>query len=71
MKVKCTTTRPDVDAFEAVMMRENRTIGFLVSFDYTQDALQEIGAFFRRTGKMIKAYTVRDILEDRIAEKLA
>ena len=53
------------------MMRENRTIGFLVSFDYTQDALQEIGAFFRRTGKMIKAYTVRDILEDRIAEKLA
>jgi len=60
-----------VDAFEAVMMRENRTIGFLVSFDYTQDALQEIGAFFRRTGKMIKAYTVRDILEDRIAEKLA
>src|SRR4051794_30051918 len=30
--------RPDIDSFEAVMMREDRSKGFFVSFDYTIDA---------------------------------
>ena len=55
----------------AVMMREERTKGFFVSFDYTADALHEIGAFFRRTGRSIVALTVKDILEEQIAFKLA
>ena len=71
VKQKDKTGRPDIDAFEAVMMREDRNKGFFVSFDYTADAMTEIGAFFKRTGKSIIALTVKDILEEQIAHKLA
>ena len=60
-----------IDSFEAVMMREDRNKGFFVSFDYTADAMTEIGAFFTRTGKSIIALTVKDILDEQIAHKLA
>ena len=41
-------------------------------FDFTEDAYTEIGAFFKRTGKMIKAFTVRDILDEaKLGMKLA
>ena len=71
VKQKDKVGRPDIDAFEAVMMREDRAKGFFVSFDYTQDAMTEIGAFFKRTGKSIVALTVADILDEQIALKLA
>jgi hypothetical protein len=58
-------------AFEAVLMREDRDKGFFVSFDYSADALTGIGAFFKRTHKVIVALTVREILDERIALKLA
>ncbi len=61
---------PDINAFEAVMMREDRAVGFFVSFDYTSDATKEINAFFKKTGKIIRALTVQDILEERISAKL-
>jgi hypothetical protein len=32
--------------------------------------MKEIQAFFKKTGKIIRALTVQDILEDRVAEKL-
>jgi hypothetical protein len=60
-----------VDAFEAVMMREECEKGFFVSFDYSQDAIEEIGRFFKRTGKSIVPFTVRDILDEETARKLA
>ena len=63
--------RPDIDSFEAVMHRMDRTKGFFVSFDFTSDALTEIGAFFRKSGKSIIALTVREILDEEIAQKLA
>ena len=63
--------RPDIDVFEAVMTREDRTKGFFVAFDYTADSLREIDAFFRKSGKAIIALTVREILEEEIARKLA
>ncbi|MGE5296532.1 MAG: hypothetical protein ACM3VT_17065 [Solirubrobacterales bacterium] len=63
--------RPDIDAFEAMMMREERAKGFFAAFGYTQDAMHEIGTFFTRTGKSIVALTVNDILEEQIAAKLA
>lgn len=63
--------RPDIDAFEAMMMREERAKGFFVAFGYTQDATREIGEFFKRTGKSIVALTVQDILDEQIASKLA
>jgi hypothetical protein len=39
--------RPDIDAFEAVMMREDRKLGYFVGFDFTGDALFEIDRFRR------------------------
>jgi Restriction endonuclease len=63
--------RPDIDSFEAMMTRENRTKGFFVSFDYSRDALTEVDRFFRQTGKAIVPLTVREILDEEIARKLA
>ncbi len=63
--------RPDIDSFEAVMTREDRTKGFFVAFDYSDDALREIDAFFRKRGKVIVALTVREILDEQLAKKLA
>jgi DNA modification methylase len=71
VKQKDKAGRPDIDSFEAVMMREDRIKGFFVSFDYTSDAKTEVGSFFRRTGKVIIPLTVREILEEEIAMKLA
>ncbi|MBM4102478.1 MAG: restriction endonuclease [Planctomycetes bacterium] len=71
VKQKEKVGRPDIDAFEAVMMREDRTKGFFVSFDFSSDAMSEIQAFFKKTGKSIIALTVKDILDEQIAYKLA
>ena len=65
------TGRPDIDLFEAAMLRQDRTKGFFVSFDYSGDAMTEIQAFFKRTGKTIIPLTVKEILEEQIAHKLA
>ncbi len=42
-----------------------------VSFDYSDDALAEIDQFFRKTGKVIVPLTVREILDEQLARKLA
>jgi hypothetical protein len=42
-----------------------------VAFGYTEDAMTEIGRFPKKTGKMIWALTVREILDEQIAKKLA
>ena len=60
--------RPDIDKFEAVMMREEKQKGVFVSFGYTSDAETEIDRFFRRTGKVIIPLTVSEILDEQIAE---
>lgn len=64
-------SRSDVDSFQAIMTRHDRTKGFLVSFDYSSNTLAGIGAFFRNSGKVIMAPTMREILEEEIAQKLA
>ena len=53
------------------MTREERAKGFFVAFDYTDGALREIDAFFRKSGKVIIAQTVHEILEEEIGRKLA
>jgi hypothetical protein len=63
--------RPDIDSFEAMMTRENRTKGVFVSFDYSRDTLTEMARFFRQTGKAIVPLTVREILDEEIARKFA
>jgi DNA modification methylase len=71
VKQKDKVGRPDIDAFEAVMARNDRTQGFFVSFDYSQDAYSEIQAFMKKTGKIIRPITVKDILDEQLARKLA
>lgn len=71
VKQKDKAGRPDVDSFEAMMARADRKKGFFVSFDYTRDALTEIDAFFRKSGRIIIPLTVREILDEQIAKKLA
>jgi len=70
VKQKDKAGRPDIDAFEAMMMREDCEKGFFVSFDYSSDALQEIESFFKRSHKVIVALTVQEILDEQIARKL-
>ena len=70
VKQKDKAGRPDIDSFEAVMIREERTKGFFISFDYTADALTEIDRFFRKSGKVIVPLTVQEILDEQIAQKL-
>jgi hypothetical protein len=60
-------SRPDVDAFEAVMEREGpngRQRGFFVAFGYSEDAKRECAAFHKRTGRLIKLLTVQEILDE-------
>jgi site-specific DNA-methyltransferase (adenine-specific) len=65
------TGRPDIDKFEAAMMRTKRKKGFFVSFDFTSDALTEIDRFFRHEHITIIPLTVKDILDETIAQRLA
>lgn len=70
VKQKDKAGRPDIDSFEAAMARENRTKGFFVAFDFTSDAMSEISSFLRKSGRVIVPLTVREILDDQIAQKL-
>lgn len=63
--------RPDIDAFEAMMARSDRTKGFFVGFGYSSDALTEIDAFFRKSHRIIIPLTVEEILNEQIGKKLA
>ena len=71
VKQKDKVGRPDIDSFEAAILREKRTKGFFVSFEFSSDALREIDAFFRREHCIIVPLTVQEILEESLAMKLA
>ncbi|MGD0652620.1 MAG: DNA methyltransferase [Verrucomicrobiia bacterium] len=71
VKQRDKTGSPDIRDFEGVMTTHERKKGFFISFDYSQDALTEIDTFFRKTGKVIIPLTVREILDEQIAKKLA
>jgi DNA modification methylase len=71
VKQKDKAGRPDIDSFEAAMLREDRTKGFFISFEFSSDALREVDAFFRREHRIIVPLTVREILDESIARKLA
>lgn len=71
VKQKDKVGRPDIDSFEAMMAREECQKGFFISFDYTSDAMTEVGRFFKQTGRVIVLLTVREILEEQIGHKLA
>ena len=71
VKQKDKTGRPDIDAFETAMRRAKCEKGFFVSFDYSSDAMREIDRFFKEEHRIIVPLTVRDILDEEIARKLA
>jgi hypothetical protein len=71
VKQKDRAGRPDIDSFEAAMTREERKKGFFVAFDFSSDALREVDGFFRRSGRIIIPLTVKEILEEHLAKKLA
>ena len=62
--------RPDIDAFEAVMEREDRPRGFFVAFSFTSDAEAEVAAFYKRSGRLIKLIGVQDILDEMHVHKM-
>ena len=62
--------RPDIDKFEAAMMRTRRKKGFFVGFDFSSDALREIDQFFRREHIAMVRLTVLEILDETIAQRL-
>jgi hypothetical protein len=57
VKQKDKAGRPDIDSFEAAMIREDRQKGFFVAFDFSSDALtkidSEIDSFFRKQREVI------------------
>jgi DNA modification methylase len=64
--------RPDIDQFEAAMLRTRRKRGYFVGFDFSRDALTEISSFFRREHTNIVPLTVAEILDEaEMARKLA
>jgi site-specific DNA-methyltransferase (adenine-specific) len=63
--------RPDIDSFEAAMMRTKRKKGFMVGFDFSSDAITEISRFFKSEHIAIVPLTVREILDETIAQRLA
>jgi adenine-specific DNA-methyltransferase len=71
VKQKDRVGRPDIDSFETAMRRSRREKGFFVSFDFTDDALREIDRFFKADHAVIIPLTVREILDEQIARKLA
>ena len=71
VKQKDKVGRPEIDAFETAMNRANRKKGFFVSFDYSDEALSEVQRFFTAEHKVIIPLTVREILDEQIARKLA
>jgi hypothetical protein len=70
VKQKDKVGRPDIDQFEAAMLRAKRKKGFFVGFDFSSDAMTEISGFFRREHAVIVPLTVREILDEQIAQKL-
>ena len=48
-----------------------RDKGFIVAFDYSDDALREIDRFFKADHAVIIPLTMKEILDEQIARKLA
>ena len=71
VKQKDKAGRPDMDAFETAMRRANRTKGFFVSFDYTEDAEREVTRFWKEEQRTIILLTVKELLDGNFAHKLA
>ncbi len=59
----------EVDAFNVIMNREERTLGNFIGFEFTCDALFEIDRFPRKEGREIKVLTVSEILDEEMRDR--
>ncbi|SRR6266496_5006872 len=62
---------PAANAFQTAMRRAKRDKGFIVAFDYSDDGLREIDRFLKADHAVIIPLTVKEILDEQIARKLA
>ena len=63
VKQKDKAGRPDIDSFEAVMVRERRTLGYFVAFDFTSDAAREVRRFMAAEKREIRLIKVTDLID--------
>ena len=68
VKQKDKVGRPDIDAFEAMMPRAERTKGFFVSFAYGQEHSLRLSGFLDRPARSFIPFTVNEILNAQIAK---
>jgi hypothetical protein len=71
VKLKDKLGRLDIDAFETAMRRSKREKGFFVAFDYSNDAMRELDRYFKADHAVIIPLTVKEVLDEQIARKLA
>jgi DNA modification methylase len=72
VKQKDKAGRPDIDSFEAVMVRENRTLGYFVAFAYSADAEREVRRFQASSGREIRLLRVEELIDidhERMVDK--
>jgi site-specific DNA-methyltransferase (adenine-specific) len=62
--------RPDIDAFETAMKRQQRVKGFFVAFGYTADAQREAAQALREEKLEIILVTVQEILDEQVSLKV-
>ena len=64
VKQKDKAGRPDIDMFESAMRRQDREVGYFISFGFTSDAYKEIERLRekRDQGLEIHPLTVDEIL---------
>ena len=48
----------------------DRQCGLFVAFSFTKDAEDECAAFFKRTKRVIKLLTVKEILDEEFVQKM-
>lgn len=56
--------RPDIDAFETAMKRDKRNKGYFISFDFSNDAIQEIKRLDKEGEIQIIPITVKNLLKN-------
>ena len=70
MKQSDKTGRPEIQQFMGVMTNDDRQRGFFVSFDYSQEAHDEVAKLHKNPGRTIKLITVQEILDERHVQKM-
>lgn len=69
VKQKDKASRPDIDGFETAMRRDKKHKGYFISFDFSEDALDEIKRLDKEGELEITPVTVKELLDKSGFEK--